>query len=348
MPGDVGIWDLAISLQNQKSLTGEDSAARQKEASLVFLGSKGVGKTTLIHRFLEREEAPKQTLALEYTFGRKTNQNLVKDVCHIWELGGGALYTNLVETPLSPEKLLTTAVVLVVDLARPERLWAAVTELVSSLAEYIGAALRTERARGLGLEERLACEAAARVGEDHGDRPNIRPFPVPLLILGGQYDKFQDFEPEKKKIICRSLRFLAHLNGASLQFSSCRDPGLVKRARDLLSHHGFGSPAGQGLAQDYNKPLIIPAGSDSFQAILGPGGAAEAPRLEVVRHQLETHFPQEEEGGGSVAGREDPARDPAFREPEVDMLRGQKDEDLARYRRDADIRLRSWGDEDGV
>ena len=31
---------------------------------------------------------------------RKTNQNLVKDVCHIWELGGGTMYTNLIETPL--------------------------------------------------------------------------------------------------------------------------------------------------------------------------------------------------------------------------------------------------------
>ena len=32
----------------------------------------------LVPRFLERDEAAKQTLALEYTFGRKTNQNLVK------------------------------------------------------------------------------------------------------------------------------------------------------------------------------------------------------------------------------------------------------------------------------
>jgi molybdopterin-guanine dinucleotide biosynthesis protein len=43
-----------------------------------YLGSKTSGKTTLIHRFLEREEAAKPTLAMEYTFGRKTNQNLVK------------------------------------------------------------------------------------------------------------------------------------------------------------------------------------------------------------------------------------------------------------------------------
>ena len=25
-----------------------------------------------------------------------------QDVCHIWELGGGTMYTNLLETPLNP------------------------------------------------------------------------------------------------------------------------------------------------------------------------------------------------------------------------------------------------------
>ena len=35
-------------------------------------------QSTLIHRMLEREEAAKPTLALEYTFGRKSNLNLSK------------------------------------------------------------------------------------------------------------------------------------------------------------------------------------------------------------------------------------------------------------------------------
>ena len=80
MPSDVGIWDLAISINNQRLVSGEQGGGggRPRERSLVILGSKGVGKTSLIHRFLERDEAAKQTLALEYTFGRKTNQNLVK------------------------------------------------------------------------------------------------------------------------------------------------------------------------------------------------------------------------------------------------------------------------------
>ena len=39
---------------------------------------KEAGKTTLIHRFLESQDSAKPTLALEYTFGRKTNHNLAK------------------------------------------------------------------------------------------------------------------------------------------------------------------------------------------------------------------------------------------------------------------------------
>ena len=135
MPSDVGIWDLAISLNNKKLLTEDEelSLNKPKERSLVFLGSKSVGKTTLIHRFLERDESPKQTLALEYTFGRKTNQNLVKDVCHLWELGGGTLYTNLVETPLVAAKLPYTAVVIVIDLSKPERIWNTLNTLIASV-----------------------------------------------------------------------------------------------------------------------------------------------------------------------------------------------------------------------
>jgi dynein light intermediate chain 2 len=42
---------------------------------------------------------------------------------------------------------------------------------------------------------------------------------------------------------------------------------------------------------------------------------------------------------------EDPARDPTFREPQIDQLRGQKDEDLERYRKDIEKRFRQINDE---
>ena len=38
MPSDVGIWDLAISINNQKILNGEESINKQRETSLIFVG----------------------------------------------------------------------------------------------------------------------------------------------------------------------------------------------------------------------------------------------------------------------------------------------------------------------
>ena len=47
---------------------------------------------------LHRDEQPKATTALEYTFGRRSkNNNLHKDVAHVWELGGGIALSNLIE-----------------------------------------------------------------------------------------------------------------------------------------------------------------------------------------------------------------------------------------------------------
>ena len=51
------------------------------------------------------------------------------------------------------------------------------------------------------------------------DKELLDPMLIPLAILGTKYDIFQDFEPEKKKIICKTLRFVAHTNGASLHVS---------------------------------------------------------------------------------------------------------------------------------
>ena len=40
MPADVGIWDLAVSINNQRLLSEDDSGNKQKEASLIFIGEK--------------------------------------------------------------------------------------------------------------------------------------------------------------------------------------------------------------------------------------------------------------------------------------------------------------------
>ena len=199
-------------------------------------------------------------------------------------------------------------------------------------------------------------------GEMHPDADMVNPFLLPLVIVGGKYDEFQDLDPEKKKTVCRAVRFFAHYHGATLQFYSARDAGLVKKARDLLSHHAFSAEPGKGVSQDYNKPLIIPAWSDSFEAISGSAMSGDGRQnLELWKHQFTTHFPQ------SVSRRlvccyiyhdnpvllqvtertalpEDPCKDLNFREPLIDELKAQKDEELDRYRREVEQKNRQWGD----
>ena len=83
------LWDAAIAQQQQKRLTGDNSGGGggssnnpsvNRESTLLVVGSKNVGKSTLIYRLLERQEAAKPTLALEYTYGRKNNQGIQKVV----------------------------------------------------------------------------------------------------------------------------------------------------------------------------------------------------------------------------------------------------------------------------
>lgn len=58
-----------------------------------------------------------------------------------------------------------------------------------------------------------------KIGYPPQDKDLLDPLPVPLAIVGSKYDIFQDFDPEKKKIISKTLRFVAHTNGASLHVS---------------------------------------------------------------------------------------------------------------------------------
>ncbi|XP_063227498.1 cytoplasmic dynein 2 light intermediate chain 1 [Bacillus rossius redtenbacheri] len=332
--------DIAVRMNREAGEIHRQSAGGQcKESTLILLGSKDVGKSSLVHRFLDRDEPAKQTLALEYTFGRKAGRSLVKDVCHIWELGGGTMYPSLLATPLAAagRNLSQVTVVLMLDLSALNQLWFTMETLLQSILTILRAHCSQDQMNSL---QELAW---ARIGYDNPDKDLMDPFPCSLVILGGKYDVFQDFDSEKKKIVCRCLRYVAHTLGASLQFYSVKDAGLVKKAKDLLSHHGFGSAAVKSISQDHNKPLLIPAGSDSMERIGGVGtsqiisinkgpGAA----LDRWKHIFTKHFPQEVTEKSVIP--DDPAHDINFKEAIIDSLRAQRDDELDRFRREAESR----------
>lgn len=106
-----------------------------------------------------------------------------------------------------------------VDLSEPLQLWFTLETIISSLEGHIQHSLKSaKRNDDSNLEEILDKLAAARADENHPDIQKMKPFKLPLAIIGGKYDVYQEMEPEKKKIICRTLRFFAHYYGASLQF----------------------------------------------------------------------------------------------------------------------------------
>ena len=125
------------------------------------------------------------------------------------------LFTKLLETPLSPLKSTQLHIVVMVDLSKTGELWFTLETLVSTLTTYLEMSLKNS---SQDSEETLNEKRSSADYELHPDKDHIRPFPLPLIILGGRYDEFQNFEPEKKKIICKALRFFAHYHGASLQF----------------------------------------------------------------------------------------------------------------------------------
>ncbi|KAL8611152.1 hypothetical protein ACOMHN_064442 [Nucella lapillus] len=337
---DGNLWDLAIHQAKQTKEEGQAS----EDSAVFLLGSKNAGKTSIILRFLDRDEAPKATVALEYTFGRRAKGHNV-DVGHIWELGGGTWLSKLMDIPLNPDSIRHTALFVVLDLSQPQELWYTLETLLQSARARVETVVNEMKTSDPDLKDKLLKAAWERVGEEHPDKSMMDPFLIPLVIVCSKYDLFQDFDSEKRKVICKTLRFVSHIYGASLQFFSVKQEQLVSRMRALISHHLFGTTPSKSMQTEPNKPLFVPAGLDSIQQIGSPpisdkdiGRVQAKTPFDLWKVAFTSHFPQEKLSDPSMV--EDPAKDPQFKEHTIDTLRLQKDEELEHYRRLAERRAR--------
>lgn len=77
-------------------------------------------------------------------------------------------------------------IVIVLDLSQPDRLW---IDLESALDGIKQSFLKTNASDITRLKEIIG----KLIGEKHSDFDTLDIFPVPVLIVGGNYDKFQDF-----------------------------------------------------------------------------------------------------------------------------------------------------------
>uniref|UniRef100_A0A1A8N4Q0 Cytoplasmic dynein 2 light intermediate chain 1 n=2 Tax=Nothobranchius rachovii TaxID=451742 RepID=A0A1A8N4Q0_9TELE len=342
------LWELAASevLSRESGAPEEDGADTVCERSVFLMGSKAGGKTSILLRCLDRDEPPKPTLALEYTFGRRARgHNTLKDVAHLWELGGGTSLSDLIQIPITPAALRFLSVILILDLSKPNTLWGTMEKLLHAAQAHLEKMSSQAQKSKSGAKYQNPVHSTARVlPKDYPDRELISPFPVPLLIVGSKYDLFQEFHSDKKKAISKTLRFVAHYYAASLVFTSIKSESLMSKTKSFFSHLAFGLEKGKTMCCDPGKPTIIPAGSDSFSQIGSPPLTdvdimslhAKNPK-DLWKKVFERVFPNE--SASEQRELKDPAKDPQYSEPQIDAMRAQKDQELEQYKRNA---TKSW------
>mmetsp|Transcript_40829 Transcript_40829/g.96014 ORF Transcript_40829/g.96014 Transcript_40829/m.96014 type:complete len:464 (-) Transcript_40829:258-1649(-) len=339
-----------IVQQNRKQ------ALQNAEWSAIFVGSQGCGKSTLLQKFLmaEGQGDPKPTLALEYSFARRTSKTApgVKEVAHLWEVGGGTALANLLDVPVNEASLKTAAVVICADLSKPsevfsmvsfwlEQLRARIHKLESAMQKVPAKAKLMEQLRQRAAKRFAIASAtpgADKAPEKHEDDGVVKHMGVTVLIAACKFDAFSSAaEAKLKRTVGRCLRFLAHANGASLLYVSKEDKQSVNNFRTLLSHYLFKGPAipAKSKQPDHLQHMLIMAGSDSLKDIGMPLRPEEMSQMSSATDAWRKKW--EEDCGKAPtikAGPEAvPELDPKgqYKERQVDTALVQKEQDLKLY-----------------
>uniref|UniRef100_A0A7I4YX34 Cytoplasmic dynein 2 light intermediate chain 1 n=1 Tax=Haemonchus contortus TaxID=6289 RepID=A0A7I4YX34_HAECO len=333
------IWSLAKeklreneeqSLKSGERSDEKSSQGPQQRSSthILICGNSQSGKSTLVNKFLDKNEEAKETIALEYVYARRTRGNN-KDVCHIWELASGTKLAQLLAVPLVKENIESTSVVLVLDLTCPYELWITMEALMSAASRYAEAAIRNLDDRGqMAIRNRMT----ARMLDYKEDAKMCSPFPIPLVIVGTKYDEFQNFDSEQRRRICCTLRFIAHYYGAHLMFYSCYNEQLVKVGRSWFSHLAFGTSIFKGKIDDHNKPIYIVCGMDTFESIGPPpidtaSFSRAGQPINLWKNAFCGHFEQKDRDITDKSTDDQQL----FREPAIDNLVAQREKDLEVY-----------------
>lgn len=259
------IWSIATSRAQEAQ---QDSGP---EKTLLILGERGSGKSTLVQLFASqtKPESTKPTAALDYSYCRAPLGMAAKrDVGHVYELGGGRLLADIISVVVRADGLSSTVVVITLDLSHPHKVVDSLRFWLEKLRERVDACLAEIRQHDAKSATKLSLKQQKQ-WQTHEDRSNVTPFLLPLVIVANKYDVFQNEESEKKKWMARTLRYFAHKNGATLIYCSQSDQRLTNQFRGLLTHFVFGGPTRKLKQSDHSQAIVMSAREDSFQSI-GP------------------------------------------------------------------------------
>lgn len=291
------------------------------------------GKSTLINNFLDRNEPVRPTLALEYSYAKRTNssgQSSQKLIGNVWELGSLANSSQLIDVPIKSHSLRYFSAVIMLNLSEPNEIATDLESALQGLKQSISNNYSDNEIRQ--YKDKIIEQGNFR---DHADINTLEIMPCSTVIVGGMYDKFENFEPEVRKHVVRFLRSVSHTLGAALVFYSKSTPSLSKMIRDVMNNLSFNSPQNPIRAHktDYNEPIVISQLSDSWEKI----GV-----LPSNSERIAIAFTSQIQQNKAKDAKEviDPAKDPNFREPIIDDLRAMKDEELFRLIKNSEMKVK--------
>mmetsp|Transcript_19674 Transcript_19674/g.42749 ORF Transcript_19674/g.42749 Transcript_19674/m.42749 type:complete len:403 (+) Transcript_19674:323-1531(+) len=349
------IWAKLIEQNNANAKKPEGRG----DAFVYFVGSRNSGKSTLLNRFLypTRVEVTKPSEGLEYTYARKPSNydHEKKDLAHIWEFGGSLEFCEEIaqgeQIFLNAKQVTTAVVVIVLDLSDPASVLSTALYWLDQVKRKLAATYDKFEKKGLQLPEQLRQRAKGKLFSQNEDKDIIYHSGISLVLAATKYDTFRDFDPEMKKVMARTLRFIAQAHGAFLMYmgglhagaeSSGQDAAMEKTLLDnfsrLMNHLIFTGlekkPTLKMQPQtDHQGPLMVPAGADKFRDIGRPRGAVDgnvAGGIQEWKEIYEKMFPPKEKERTKTKFE----IDERYKEEEIDVVRERKLQELEQFRKE--------------
>ena len=275
---------------------------------MLVVGPKQSGKSSLIGAFLQPRKAvekPKATVALEYTYGRRTaTGGARKDVAHIWELGGGFKMKELVKVPLTMERVPKFAFCIVVDLSRPGDALEFLIKWMQIAKDRVAECMRKMKQEAAKVADGVMLRAKRRLGKN-ADLSRVNVCAMPIIVVGTKEDMLLGrHDPAKRKELGRALRYVAHANGASFVTLNHKDSRQLDCFRAILNHYLFQTARPKFPKPNLDRPMAVMAGTDSYELIGLPAGAdkremhgstntdpMERGKVQHWRNAVGMHFP---------------------------------------------------------
>eukprot|EP00347_Sterkiella_histriomuscorum_P003178 403365291 len=321
------LWILAAQkVQEQLSIS--------QEKTVVFVGEKSSGKSSLISKFLDEpvKDDMKETTALDFRYGTRIKDEKKQKV-NIYELGGGRIVANLLAAPLTAFHISNSAVCIVLDLSSPGGAIDSLQYWIAVIREHSQKAIEELQKTNPKVFQMMQQRVQERF-EKHDDRNKINVSMVPIIVIGSKFDIFANqYESVKKRQLCLALRYICHQNGCDLVFASVKEKLPSQLFKAMITRHVFDSNLQAKVEKDHNQALNIYAGSDNFSSIGEPEGAGMRGKVsfeKLWQDIIEQQFPKANSNQQGVQLGDLKK----YAEEKIDAMRQQKDEELEQYKKE--------------